>query len=140
MQQICTVRRGLYSTQEVGKTERFSGPTERVSLTWSSASTNAGASRGGAAGDSVACIAALAEFAPEAVSVAPGADPEAAAQCHAAGVGADVTLRLGHRLDPRWGDPMSITGTVEALTDGRFVHEGGIREGVIGEMGPTVFS
>ena len=120
LRQICTVRRGLYSTQEVGRAERFSGPTERVSFTWSSASTNAGASRGGAAGDSVACIAALAEFAD--------------------GVGADVTLRLGHRLDPRWGAPMSITGTFEALTDGRFVHEGGIREGVIGEMGPTVFS
>ena len=92
---------------------------------------------GGAAGDSVACIAALAELAPHASSVAPVVDPEAAAQCHAAGVGAEVTLRLGHRLDPRWGDPMSITGTVEALTDGRFVYEGGIWEGVVGEMGPT---
>ena len=92
---------------------------------------------GGAAGDSVACIAALAELAPDAVSVAPVVDPAAAAQCHAAGVGAEVTLRLGHRLDPRWGDPMSIGGTVEALTDGRFVYDGGIWEGVVGEMGPT---
>ena len=92
---------------------------------------------GGAAGDSVACIAALAELAPDAVSVAPVVDPEAAAECHAAGVGAEVTLRLGHRLDPRWGDPMTITGTVEALTDGRFVYDGGIWEGVVGEMGPT---
>lgn len=92
---------------------------------------------GGAAGDSVACIAALAELAPDAVSVAPVVDPEAAAQCHAAGVGAEVTLRLGHQLDPRWGEPMTITGTVEVLTDGRFVYEGGIWEGVVGEMGPT---
>ena len=92
---------------------------------------------GGAAGDSVACIAALAELAPDAASVAPVVDPEAAAQCHAAGVGAEVKLRLGHRLDPRWGNPMSITGTVEVLTDGRFVYEGGIWEGVVGEMGPT---
>ncbi|MCY3951265.1 MAG: MlrC C-terminal domain-containing protein, partial [bacterium] len=68
---------------------------------------------------------------------APVVDPEAAAQCHMAGVGAEVTLRLGHQLDPRWGDPMSITGTVEVLTDGRFVYEGGIWEGVVGEMGPT---
>ena len=92
---------------------------------------------GGAAGDSVACIVALAELAPDAVSVAPVVDPEAAAECHAAGVGAEVTLRVGHRLDPRWGDPMTITGTVEALTDGRFVYDGGIWEGVVGEMGPT---
>ena len=92
---------------------------------------------GGAAGDSVACIAALAELAPDAVSVAPVVDPEAAAECHAAGVGAEVTLRVGHRLDPRWGDPMTMTGTVEVLTDGRFVYDGGIWEGVVGEMGPT---
>ena len=32
---------------------------------------------------------------------------------------------------------MTITGTVEALTDGRFVYDGGIWEGVVGEMGPT---
>ena len=92
---------------------------------------------GGAAGDSVACIAALLEFAPDAASVAPVVDPEAAARCHAAGVGAEVTLRLGHRLDPRWGDPITVGGTVEAMTDGRFVYEGGIWEGVVGEMGPT---
>ncbi len=92
---------------------------------------------GGVAGDSVACIAALLEFAPDAVSVAPVVDPAAAAQCHAAGVGAEVTLRLGHQLDPRWGDPITVAGTVERLTDGRFVYEGGIWEGVVGEMGPT---
>ena len=92
---------------------------------------------GGAAGDSVACIAALLQHAPEAVSVAPVVDPGAAAHCHIAGVGAQVTLRLGHQLDPRWGEPILVTGTVEALTDGEFVYEGGIWEGVIGEMGPT---
>ena len=92
---------------------------------------------GGAAGDSVACIAALLEHAAAAESVAPVVDPEAAALCHAAGVGTEVTLQLGHKLDPRWGDPITVTGKVEALTDGRFVYEGGIWEGVIGEMGPT---
>ena len=92
---------------------------------------------GGAAGDSVACIAALLQHAPDAASVAPVVDPAAAAQCHAAGIGAEVTVPLGHQLDPRWGEPITVTGTVEALTDGNFVYEGGIWEGVIGEMGPT---
>ena len=92
---------------------------------------------GGAAGDSVACIAALLQHAPDATSVAPVVDPGAAAQCHAAGIGAEVTVRLGHQLDPRWGEPIAVTGTVEALTDGNFVYEGGIWEGVVGEMGPT---
>lgn len=92
---------------------------------------------GGAAGDSVACIAALLDHAAAAESVAPVVDPEAAARCHAAGVGARVRVQLGHRLDPRWGDPITVRGTVETLTDGRFMYEGGIWEGVIGEMGPT---
>jgi len=93
--------------------------------------------RAGAAGDSVACIAALLQYAPDAASVAPVVDPGAAAHCRAAGIGAEVTIRLGHQLDPRWGEAITVTGTVEALTDGDFVYEGGIWEGVIGEMGPT---
>ncbi len=92
---------------------------------------------GGAAGDSVACIGALLELAPDAESVAPVVDPAAAAQCHAAGVGAEVKVHLGHQVDPRWGSPIPVSGVVEALTDGRFVYEGGIWEGTVGEMGPT---
>ena len=64
-------------------------------------------------------------------------DPEAAAMCHQAGPGAAVTLRLGHKVDPRWGSPMEVSGVVEKLTDGRFVYTGGIWEGQSGEMGPS---
>ena len=70
-------------------------------------------------------------------SLVPVADPEAAAACHRAGVGQEVHRpRWGHRLDPRWGKPVIVTGTVTRLSDGRFRYIGGIWDGVEGNMGP----
>ena len=43
-------------------------------------------------------------------------DSEAVRQCAIAGVGADVELSLGGKLDPINGKPFSITGRVERLT------------------------
>ena len=92
---------------------------------------------GGAAGDSVASLAALLHGAPAATSLVPVVDPEAAAACQRAGVGATVRLLLGHKLDPRWGQPLAVEGRVERLSDGYFRYEGGIFEGVQGEMGSS---
>ena len=61
---------------------------------------------GGAAGDSVATLTALLDAKVTVPSLVPVADPEAAAACHRTGVGQEVTVALGHRLDSRWG----ITG------------------------------
>ena len=93
---------------------------------------------GGAAGDSVAGLAALLaseDLAGEAIC--PVVDAEAARICHEAGTGEDVTLTLGHRHDPRWGEPIGVSGCVESLHDGRFTYRGGIWDGVEGEMGPA---
>ncbi len=98
---------------------------------------------GGAAGDSVATLAALVQTplatqpnAPQPALV-PVVDPIVAAACHAAGVGATIRCALGHQLDPRWGQPIPITGQVTTLTDGRFRYVGGIYDGVEGNMGPS---
>ena len=92
---------------------------------------------GGAAGDSVATLTALLDAKVTVPSLVPVADPEAAAACHHAGVGQEVTVALGHRLDPRWGKPVTVTGTVTRLSDGRFRYIGGIWDGVEGNMGPS---
>lgn len=102
---------------------------------------------GGAAGDSVATLRALLEAEenveasrgekPELLSLVPVVDPTAAQVCHEAGVGDAVTLRLGHQQDPRWGNPIDVTGQVVALGDGRFHYDGGIFDGTEGNMGPT---
>ena len=90
---------------------------------------------GGAAGDSVATLRALLGAKVTTPSLVPVTDPEAAAACHRAGVGQEVTVALGHQLDPRWGKPVSVTGTVTQLSDGRFRYIGGIWDNVEGNMG-----
>lgn len=92
---------------------------------------------GGAAGDSVATIRALVEANLEEPSLAMVVDPGAAGACHAAGVGAEVAVQLGHKLDPRWGQPMSIRGRVEKLSDGKFQYTGGAWGGTWCSMGPS---
>jgi microcystin degradation protein MlrC len=92
---------------------------------------------GGAAGDSVATLKALLMNRPDGLTFVPVVDPEAAALCATAGVGNSVTLSLGHKLDPTWGDPIQVTGEIIRVTDGTFTFSGGIFEGTQGEMGQT---
>jgi microcystin degradation protein MlrC len=91
---------------------------------------------GGAAGDSVATLKALLTADVPQTSLAPVVDPDAAAQCHNAGVGQEVTLLLGHKLDPKWGEPLKVMGTVARLGDGHFKYSGGFWAGVEADMGP----
>jgi microcystin degradation protein MlrC len=57
--------------------------------------------------------------------------------CVRAGVGATVTLTVGGRVDPSHGAPVSVTGRVRTLSDGRFVHKGPMFRGLEGRLGPT---
>lgn len=92
---------------------------------------------GGAAGDSVATLRALLAANLSGVSLAMVVDPEAAAVCHQAAAGSEITVTLGHKLDSRWGKPISVTGRIEKLTDGKFVYSGGIWGGQAANMGPS---
>ena len=92
---------------------------------------------GGGAGDSVATLEALLDAGVTRSALVSVVDPEAAAACHRAGVDAEVTLDLGHRLDPRWGKPVEVSGRVARLGDGRFRYRGGMWEGLEGEMGAS---
>jgi microcystin degradation protein MlrC len=65
-------------------------------------------------------------------------DPAAAQDCFAAGVGAEVTLRVGGKTDSEHGEPQTITGNVSTLSDGSYEeherrHGGGRRH----SQGPT---
>jgi microcystin degradation protein MlrC len=48
------------------------------------------------------------------------ADPAAVAACWAAGAGAEVRLAVGGKTDRWHGEPIEVTGTVRALSDGTF--------------------
>ena len=92
---------------------------------------------GGAAGDSVHSLKALLEATIPELSLVPVVDPAAAAECHRQGVGHKITLHLGHKLDPKWGKPLEVTGEILTLSDGRFQYSGGVWEGQWGNMGPS---
>jgi microcystin degradation protein MlrC len=61
-------------------------------------------------------------------------DAESAAACHAAGVGAFVSLSLGGKSD---GMPFRTAARVERLTDGAFTLTGPMGAGNPGNLGPT---
>jgi microcystin degradation protein MlrC len=64
--------------------------------------------------------------------------PDEVKQCAAAGVGAEVTLTVGGKVDRRHGDPLTLTGRVTLLHDGNYV-ETAVRHGGkrVNHMGPT---
>jgi microcystin degradation protein MlrC len=47
-------------------------------------------------------------------------DPEAVQACIAAGVGSEVSLNVGGKVDDMHGEPVPITGHVRVITDGTF--------------------
>ncbi|MEO6062782.1 MAG: M81 family metallopeptidase [Thermoflexales bacterium] len=94
-------------------------------------------SGGGAAGDSIATLAALLAAETGESALIPVVDPAAAAACQRAGLGNVMSLSVGHSLDPHWGKPITITGKIGHLSDGRFTYTGGVWDGLEGKMGPT---
>lgn len=92
---------------------------------------------GGGYGDSTGLLHALHESGLEKVAFGALIDPESAAACHAAGVGAHVPLQLGGKVDGVSGPPLACTAEVLALSDGRFRLEGPMQRGVPVDMGPS---
>jgi microcystin degradation protein MlrC len=91
---------------------------------------------GGTPGDGTVVLAELLrQDAQRAVVVI--ADAEAAAQAGAAGVGSEVDLLVGGKVDRLHGDPVRMQGVVRSLHDGQWVHEGPENAGVPVDSGPT---
>ncbi len=68
-------------------------------------------------------------------------DPAAVGRMKEAGLGANVTLSLGGKLDmPSLGlkgQPLTVSGKVKNLTNGQFRNRGPMSKGVLMDMGPT---
>lgn len=92
----------------------------------------------GAPGDGVSLLRALHEAGIQNVAVACVCDPQAVAQCVAAGQGARLQLSFGARAMPElYGDPFTAVCTVEHLGDGSLVYAGPMRRGTRISLGPT---
>jgi microcystin degradation protein MlrC len=94
---------------------------------------------GGAAGDNTAVLRALLSAGADRagrLSYLALVDAEAVAQAVAAGIGATVTLSVGHRISGD-GEPVRVTGRVRALTDGVFTQHDAGAQGLDANFGPT---
>ncbi len=92
----------------------------------------------GTYGDATNLLAAMLEAGLPDAAFGAVRDAEAAAALHRAGTGAEVTLALGGKVDPRFGGPpLTLTGTVVHLSKGRFVCDGPMWAGVEKSLGPS---
>lgn len=75
------------------------------------------------------------------VAIAPIRDPEAVQKMIAAGVGNNVTLALGGKTDMPSiglaGRPLTVSGRVQAITDGEIIFRGPMYTGLKSHLGPT---
>ncbi|MBI5878574.1 MAG: M81 family metallopeptidase [Chloroflexi bacterium] len=78
---------------------------------------------GGSPGDSTYLLRALVDAGAQG-AVVTIADPESVAQAIAAGLGAELDLRIGGKVDSLHGTPVAARATVENITEGRFTIEG----------------
>jgi microcystin degradation protein MlrC len=85
---------------------------------------------GGGANDGVEIVRELIRQNAQDAAVAHVVDGEAARACHAAGLGAEVTLNVGAKTDDHHGRPIALTGKVTFLSDGHFRYEGPFEAGV----------
>ncbi len=92
---------------------------------------------GGGYGDTTGLLRAMIDAKLENAAFAALYDPESAAACHKAGLGATLALALGGKVDPAFGKPVDVTAKVTALSDGKMILEGPMMRGVPLDMGPT---
>src|SRR5712692_9867868 len=68
-------------------------------------------------------------------------DPAAVSQAIAAGIGNPVTLSIGGKLAmpaiPGESPPLTVSGTVKTISNGRFRNKGPMGRGVLTDMGPS---
>ncbi len=91
--------------------------------------------------DTMAVLGGILESGLEDVAAFAIFDPAAVGQMKEAGLGANVTLSLGGKLDmPSLGlkgQPLKVTGKVKNLSNGQFRNRGPMSKGVLMDMGPT---
>ena len=92
---------------------------------------------GGGYGDATNLLRAMIDADLQDAAFATICDPAASQICWDNGLGAIVHLDLGGKIDPNYGAPIAVRGTVTALTKGQFALKGPMAAGVYIDMGPT---
>ena len=90
---------------------------------------SADSTNSGATGDSTAILEAVLDQSVGGTVLLHVVDAEAAAAAHAAGVGREITLAVGGKVDTVHYRPVRLTATVDALSDGRYTVESPMMRG-----------
>ena len=94
---------------------------------------------GGGYGDATAFLKGLVEAGVEGVAFHAICDPQAVQDGIRAGIGATATLTIGGKTDPRMGGgPLTLTGEIVCLTNGKFIAHGPMGGGVERNYGPSM--
>ena len=93
---------------------------------------------GGGSGDGTVVLKTLLEMNAGNVGFALIKDPEVVTKAINAGVGATLSTLVGGKTDSFHGPPVQVTGRVETITDGEFVHKGPMGKGSLGHIGRSV--
>jgi microcystin degradation protein MlrC len=92
--------------------------------------------------DTTAVLAAILKEGLDNVAAFAIYDPAAVQQAIAAGIGAEIALAIGGKLAmpaiPGDSRPLTVTGTVKTISNGRFRNKGPMGRGVLVDMGPSV--
>ncbi|MBS9721152.1 M81 family metallopeptidase [Tianweitania sp. BSSL-BM11] len=92
----------------------------------------------GSYGDAPALLKGLLEAGVKNAVFAPMVDAQAAEELHQHSEGDTVTVTLGGKGDPRFGGgPLTVTGVINRLSEGRYVGDGPIQGGLAHSFGPT---
>jgi microcystin degradation protein MlrC len=92
---------------------------------------------GGTPCDGTALLWGLIDLGAPDAAMAVLVDHEALDAAFAAGIGARIELALGGKTDDLHGYPVPVAATVRNLTDGRFVYDGPMNQGVEDTLGRT---
>lgn len=92
---------------------------------------------GGGYADSTGLLRAMIEAGLDNAAFSALYDPESVESCVAAGAKANIDLRLGGKVDPAFGAPIDVSGTVLGLYDGQFKLEGPMSTGLALDIGPA---
>ena len=90
---------------------------------------------GGGYGDATNLLAKMISARLANAAFAPISDPAAVKECFAAGEGARLSLEIGGKIDPTYGPPIRVTGTVRHLGNGDYVCDGPMWKGLKMSMG-----
>lgn len=118
----------------ISEIERDNGTTNERPIVVADFSDNPGS---GAYGDSTFLLKGMIDADLQNACFGTICDADAAETLIAAGIGSDVTVDIGGKVDPAFGPPITVTGEVQAITDGTYVALGPRWRGVTHHLGPT---